>query len=407
MNMQANAWLADGDDEAFRQEARNWLEANCPPSMRTWLPLDEVVWGGRNAHYANPDSLRWLQAMAKRGWVAPSWPVTYGGAGLSERQAAILQEELNRINARPPLISFPLWMLGPALMAFGSEAQKLEHLPKIARGEIRWCQGYSEPEYGSDLAGVQTRAEDHGDHYLVTGNKVWTSYADKADWMFCLVRTDKSAKKQKGMGFLLIDMKSPGIEVSPIPLISGSSPFCQVYLDHVRVPKENMVGSPTDGWTIAKSLLEHERQWFADLDEARIGHIVGVGGNSEPLEQLALDYMASLAELKNDPVLRSRMAEQAMAERALGLTARRLTQEGNESSASLVKYCGAKLFKSRYDLMLDIMGMNGLGWEEAPFTDKEVGITRGWLRSRGNSIEGGTSEIQLNIIAKRCLDLPD
>ena len=227
--------------DKFRQEIKAWLEENCPPSMRTPMPEEETVWGGRNARFTNPDAKLWLDRMAARGWTAPTWPKEYGGGGLTRDENLVLQQELRRIKARPPLSSFGLWMLGPALLEFANEEQKKEHLPKIVRGEIRWCQGYSEPGAGSDLAGLQTKCEDKGDHYLVNGQKIWTSYADKADWIFCLVRTDPTTKHD-GISFLLFDMMSPGVEARPITMISGASPFCETFFTDVKVPKKNLVG---------------------------------------------------------------------------------------------------------------------------------------------------------------------
>jgi acyl-CoA dehydrogenase len=244
--------------EQFRHEVRAWLEANCPPSMRIPMPQEETVWGGRKTKNSNADAKLWLDRMAAKGWTAPTWPKEYGGGALSSHEARVLQEELDRINARPALTSFGISMLGPVLLECGTEPQKREHIPKIVRGEIRWCQGYSEPGAGSDLAGLQTRAVDMGDHYVVNGSKIWTSYADKADWMFCLVRTDPDAPKHKGISFLLFDMETPGVSTRPIRLISGESPFCQTFLDDVKVPKENLLGTLNDGWSIAKKLLQHE-----------------------------------------------------------------------------------------------------------------------------------------------------
>ena len=247
----------------FRAEVSAWLATNCPQSMRTPTPEGETVWGGRREQFINPDSRVWLERMAERGWTAPTWPTAYGGGGLESGENRVLQEELRNINARPALQSFGIWMLGPALLEFASEEQKLEYLPKIIRGEIRWCQGYSEPSYGSDLAGLQTRAEDKGDYYLVNGTKIWTSFADEADWIFCLVRTNPDVSKHEGISFLLFDMASEGVSTSPIELISGSSPFCQTFFDDVKVPKANLVGELNKGWTIAKRLLQHERQMVA------------------------------------------------------------------------------------------------------------------------------------------------
>jgi alkylation response protein AidB-like acyl-CoA dehydrogenase len=399
--------------ESFRAEVRAWLECNCPMSMRTPLTPEQVVWGGRHESFVNPEARLWLERMVERGWTVPRWPKQYGGAGLDAAHEQVLREELDRIDARPPLIAFPLWMLGPALLEFANEEQKRFHLPRIARGEIRWCQGYSEPGAGSDLAAVQTRAEDRGDHYLVNGSKIWTSYADKSDWMFCLVRTDPSVRKQEGIGFLLIDMQSPGISVAPIRLISGASPFCQVFLADVKVPKHQLVGRPNQGWSIAKRLLEYERKWFSELDQSRIGHIVGVGGASVALPALAKEYLGETAGRIADEAIRTELIAHDIDEMALQATLLRIDERARASGvddgsmASVFKYYGARLYKERHELMMKIMGTRALGWQDEPFTATELDITRHWLRSKGNSIEGGTSEIQLNIIAKRLLELPD
>ena len=393
--------------EGFRAEARSWLEENCPPSMRTPTPEDEVVWGGRRERIKNPESKIWLERMAERGWTAPRWPTAYGGGGLSFQEERILQQEMQRIRARLPLNSFGLWMLGPALLEFASEAQKQEHLPKIVRGEIRWCQGYSEPGHGSDLAALQTKAEDQGDSYLVNGAKIWTSYADEADWIFCLVRTDPKAPKHRGISFLLFDMDSPGVTTSPIELISGSSPFCQTFFDNVRVPKSNLVGEVNQGWTIAKRLLQHERNMVAG-----IGGNSATGGSGRKLEDLAKRYVGERDGRIDDRTLRHRISAHRMNDRAFQLTLARggaeaKTGAANGHLASLFKYYGTEQNKRKYELMLQAMGSAALGWEGAGFADGELGTTRQWLRSKANSIEGGTSEVQLNVIAKRVLGLPD
>ena len=252
--------MADGAaHDAFRSETREWLEANCPPTMRTPMSEADVIWGGTGQVFHNPEAKLWLERMGEKGWTAPEWPSEYGGGGLSRGEAAILRQELARIKARPPLYSFGLWMFGPALLEFGSEEQKKRFLPDIVMGKTRWCQGYSEPGAGSDLADLQTKCEDKGDHYLINGQKVWTSYANHADWIFCLVRTDTSVK-HGGISFILFDMKSEGVETRPILLISGSSPFCETFFTDVKVPKDQLVGEVNGGWTIAKRLLQFERQ---------------------------------------------------------------------------------------------------------------------------------------------------
>ena len=394
--------------EKFRQETRAWLEENCPPSMRTPMASeDETVWGGRNAKYKNPEAKLWLDRMASRGWTAPTWPKEYGGGGRTKEENLVLQQELRRIKARPALSSFGIWMLGPALLEFANEEQKKEHLPKIVRGEIRWCQGYSEPGAGSDLAGLQTKCEDKGDHYLVNGQKIWTSYADKADWIFCLVRTDP-AKKHDGISFLLFDMMSPGVEARPITMISGASPFCETFFTDVKVPKKNLVGELNKGWTIAKRLLQHEREMISGMGLGGVGSGSGLGG----LDQVAKEYFGEVDGRIASPQLRDHITRQKMDSKAFALTLQRSAEEakagqGPGAASSIFKYYGTELNKRRYELLLEPMGTQALGWEGDGFSSDEISITRSWLRSKGNSIEGGTSEVQLNVVSKRVLGLPD
>ena len=395
------------DLDTFRAETRAWLEENCPPSMRTPTPESEVIWGGRKQEWVNPDSKVWMERMAERGWTVPRWPQAYGGGGLSIDEDKILQEEMRRINARLPLQSFGIWMLGPALLEFASEEQKKHYLPQIARGEIRWCQGYSEPGYGSDLAGLQTKAEDQGDYYLVNGAKIWTSYADMADWIFCLVRTDSDAPKHEGISFLLFDMESEGVSVAPISLISGASPFCQTFFDDVKVPKHQLVGELNKGWTIAKRLLQHERQMISG-----IGGNSALGGSGTKLEDVAKQYSGEANGQISDATIRAKVCEHRINDRAFQLTLGRSSEEAKAGQAdgnlaSIFKYYGTEQNKRKYERMLEILGTQMLGWEGTGFEDKELNSTRQWLRSKANSIEGGTSEVQLNVIAKRVLGLPD
>lgn len=377
--------------------------------MRTPMVTDEIVWGGRDAVFRNPESKIWLDRMAARGWTCPTWPDEYGGGGLSKEANLVLSEELRRIGARPALSSFGISMLGPVLLEYGSHEQKQEHLPKIIRGEIRWCQGYSEPGAGSDLAGLGTRAVLDGDHYIVNGSKVWTSYADLSDWIFCLVRTDSEVPKHAGISFLLFDMRSPGVTTRPIQLISGSSPFCETFFDNVRVPARNLVGQLNDGWSIAKRLLQHERTMISSFGLA--GGNIDRGANVMTLEGAAKHYRGDNGRI-SDPVLRDRIAQYKIDAEAFALTSLRSAEEaksaqGPNAISSMLKYYGCELNKRRYELMLASMGSQSLGWEGDGFSAGEVAITREWLRSKANSIEGGTAEIQLNIIAKRVLGLPD
>ena len=390
--------------DEFRAATRAWLEANCPASMRTPLPDNERVWGGRNAVFNNPDSKLWLARMAERGLTVPTWPREYGGAGLSADEAQVLREEMARLKCRQPLSSFGIWMLGPVLLKYGNEVQKREHLPKIARGEIRWCQGYSEPGAGSDLAALKTRCEDRGDYYLVNGQKIWTSYADQADWIFCLVRTDTSVK-HGGISFILFDMASEGVETRPITLISGASVFCETFFTDVRVPKENLVGELNGGWTIAKELLQHERGMIAEIGRT-------IGGTVPPVDVIAKRYLDDGSGRIGDPLLRDAVTRHVMNDRAFGLTMRRAAQESEAGMASggvssMFKYYGTEQNKAKFELILKCAGAQALGWEGDGFSSEELDICRTWLRSKGNSIEGGTSEIQLNVIAKRVLGLPD
>ncbi len=395
--------------ETFRAETRTWLEANCPAALvgRGDSAL-EGVWGGRKWVWSDPDRKAWFERMVERGWTAPGWPEEYGGGGLEPAEAKILAQEMRGLRIPQPLIGFGLTMIGPTLLQFGTEEQKKEHLTRICRGEIRWCQGYSEPGAGSDLASLQMKAERDGDEFIVNGTKVWTSYADQCDWIFALTRTDSGGKKQDGITFLLIDMDDPGVKVSPILLISGSSPFCETHFSDVRVPVENVLGEIDGGWTVAKALLGHERGMVADA----FGSAGGGGGRRKGLADLAKDYAGRDGERIADAVFRDRVARNEMDTRAFMLTVQRSKDAARAGhrpgpETSLFKVYATELNKRRYELMVELMGPQGLGWEGEGFDPTELAVTREWLRSRGNSIEGGTSEIQLNIIAKRVLGLPD
>jgi alkylation response protein AidB-like acyl-CoA dehydrogenase len=391
------------DLDTFREEIHRWLAENAPPSMRApYKGFDELCWGGQKARYPE-DVLRWRDIMAERGLTAPTWPREYGGAGLSKAEAKVFSEEMTRLHLRPPLIGFGFWMIGPLLLQEGSDELKRTHLPKIARGEIRWCQGYSEPGAGSDLASLGTRAVRDGDDFVVNGQKIWTSYADLADWMFILVRTAESAKKQDGITFLLMNMESPGVSVRPIRLISGASPFCETFLSDVRVPVRNVVGEIDHGWTLARALLGHERTAIAELFREHDDALL--------LVDAARQYLGTAEGRIADPVLRDQIAQldidQACFEALLGrmqAEARAGHKPGHESS--ILKLYGTELNQRRRDLHVTIAGPQGLGWSGPGFDERELKATRSWLRSRGNSIEGGTSEVQLNIVAKRVLGLP-
>ena len=385
----------------FRMETRKWLEDNCPLSMRepTKDP-SELYWGGRNGEFSSDDQKLWFERMLEKKWIVPYWEVKYGGGGLSNEQNNILNQEMSRLGCRKPHYNFGISMLGPAMLKFASEEQKLNYLPDIVQGKIRWCQGYSEPNAGSDLANLQTKAEDKGDYFLVTGSKVWTSYAEKADWIFCLVRTDSSSSKHTGISFLLIDMASEGVSTRPIKLISGKSPFCETFFDSVKVPKVNLVGTLNDGWTIAKYLLTHERQMIG-----------GIGETDKKLHisDEAINVMSKNNGILSDTILRSKISEFEMNEEIFDLTIRRTMDEeksGNNSGAasSFFKYYGTELNIQREELRLKINGFSSTEWNsKASENGKQA---RYFCRTKGNSIEGGTHEVQLNIIAKRILGLP-
>ncbi len=402
--------FGSADLDTFRADVRTWLEANYPAELRDpAAKVDpEAMWGGQAFLDSDDLQIAWMRKMGEKGWTAPTWPAQYGGGGLTPAQARILDQELTAGRYRTPLASFGVWMLGPVLLEYANEEQKQAHLPKIIKGEVRWCQGYSEPGAGSDLASLQTRCEDKGDHWLINGQKIWTSYADKADWCFCLVRTDTS-KKHEGVSFVLIDMRTPGVETRPIQLISGESPFCETFFTDVKIPKGNLVGKVNGGWEIAKRLLQYERQNIS----GGFGGGGGAGGTAGDLSEVAktyhgLDASGALA----DTDLRSRITQNKMNMQCLGLTISRTAAEakasnGPSAAVSIIKYAAASFAQDRSELMIEAMGHQGLGWGGEAYKSGELLATRGWLRSKGNSIEGGTSEVNLNVISKRVLGLPD
>ena len=382
------------DLESFRSETRAWLEANCPPEMREPVRDEsDACWGGRDAAFKSPAQKQWLEAMVAKGWTVPDWPCAYGGGGLNPAETKILREEMAKLKCRSPLSSFGIWMLGPALLKFGTEAQKVHYLGQIARGEIRWCQGYSEPGSGSDLVSMQTFGEDRGDHWNVNGQKIWTSYADKADWIFCLVRTDKTNKYQ-GISFLLFDMKTPGVSTKPILLISGNSPFCETFFDNVKVPKDQIVGEVNRGWDVAKYLLGHERE------------MISGGGLGTDMMSIGAQFTDVARE---EPVLRADMADfdvEVMAFRAMSekFVDEMKAGRGHPAAPNMMKYVGTELNKRRHELVMAAGGSTALEWDSSE--SRSGAKARQWLRTKANSIEGGTSEVMLGVVAKRILELP-
>ena len=385
----------------FRKETSDWLEENCPVSMRGQTKdIAELYWGGRNSDFTSEDQKIWFKRMHDKGWIVPYWDKKYGGGGLSPLENKILAEEMTRLRCKQPLFSFGISMLGPALLKFATEEQKGHYLKDIVDAKIRWCQGYSEPNAGSDLAGLQMKAVDKGDHFLVNGSKIWTSYGDNADWIFCLVRTNTEVKKQEGISFLLIDMNSEGVEARPIQLISGKSAFTETFFDDVKVPKENLVGELNNGWTIAKYLLTHERQMIGGIGEA---------DQKFGARDVVLDAVGLHNGVLNDSILRTELVTYEMNLAIYDMTIERAIDEakaGNNSGAasSLFKYFGTELNVQAMEIIMTAGGMDELAIE-GEATNNGF-IAKRFLRSKGNTIEGGTSEIQLNIISKNILGLP-
>lgn len=395
----------------FRLEARAWLSDNCPESMRSPMPEDEIVNGGTKQRSPNPDSYVWLERMAGRGWTVPHWPEEYGGANLSKDEYVVLLEEMSAIDARIPLTGMGVSMIGPTLLEYGTEAQKAEHLPKIASGEIRWCQGYSEPGAGSDLASLQTRAVEQGDQFIINGQKIWTTLAQHADWIFCLVRTNPDVPKHEGISFMLVDMDQPGVTVRPIRLISGTSPFCETFFEDAIADRKNLVHQLNRGWTVGKRLLQHERSGIQALAQAATGRD-SRGSTGTPIEEAAKAYVGTDESGRiADDVLRSEICTHLMNTRALSLTQSRSVEESEGGTpgftTSVFKLRGADLRKEQLELQLKARGTQALGWEGELFSEEERELTRNWLGSKAGSIAGGSNEVQLNIIAKRVLGLPD
>ena len=390
--------------EKFRQETRDWLDINCPESQREPVVAADQFWGGTNPIFASEDAKIWFERMRDNGYVAPEWPEEYGGAALDVQQAKILKEEMKRIKARPPLYGLGLWMLGPALLEYGNEQQKQLHLNRIVQGQARWCQGYSEPGAGSDLASLQCKAEDKGDHFLINGSKIWTTKANECNWIFCLVRTNTDVKKQEGISFLLIDMENSGVTTKPIVLISGESEFCQTFFDNVKVPKENLVGELNKGWSVAKALLKHERKLMSEL------------GSENP--RLNFTPAAAARQYKKfvngklvDTKLRTELTNYDMDTQAITLTHQRIFEEhraGIQTSLpTIMKFAGTELEKRRSELNIALMGSQGMSFEGNTFTELEKFSTLAWAMSKTTTIAGGSSEVQLNIVSKRILGLPE
>lgn len=389
----------------FRVETRAWLEDNCPEGARGPGPVST---GSTKVSLSHQPTRLWLDRMIEKGWTAPNWPKALGGGGLGTDEYMILIQEMRRIQARVPLAGMGISLIGPTLLEFGTEEQKKRHIPRIVRAEVAWCQGYSEPNAGSDLASLRTAAEDNGDHFIVNGSKIWTSGAQVADWIFVLVRTDPDVPKHEGISFVLMDMNQPGISVKPIRLISGESPFCQTFFDNAIAKKEDLIGELNKGWTVGKRLLQHERGSIVSL--------VGGGASREPgpsLEREAKVYLGETHDGKiDDAAMRQRIIQHNINASSFQLTQRRSVEEAQDGNTpgpatSIFKMYGTELQQDRSSLFVELRGSDGLGWAGEGFSTRNVGETRMFLANRAASIYSGSNEIQRNIIAKRVLGLPD
>ena len=373
------------DDEAFRLRVRGWVEANYPSELRN--PPHRL-----HRH----EGLPWFERLAAQGWLAPGWPREHGGLGLDAAKQIILIEEYERHGvARLP--DHGVVMLGPLLMRFGTEAQRARFLPRILSGEHTWCQGYSEPGAGSDLASLRTEAVSDGDHYVVNGQKTWTTLATDANWMFALVRTDKAARKQEGISFLLIDMTAPGVSVRPIVNLGLHDEFCEVFLDDVRVPRDNLVGEPNRGWDMAKALLGFERIFLGSPRQS--GYALG-----------RLRLLAERMELSDDPVFADRYARLRLDledHKALYETFVVRLKQGEPLGAdvSMLKLHQSGLFQRITELMLEIAGENA-GLLRPMEGNRDLHPAGQFLEARPTTIYGGSSEIQRGILAKHMLGLP-
>jgi alkylation response protein AidB-like acyl-CoA dehydrogenase len=375
------------EEAAFRAEVRAWFEANLPASLR-----------GRTNRPPPDELMPWYHALSRKGWIAPHWPKQHGGMGATLNQQIIMIEELGRVGA-PHLPAQGLHHIGPILIEFGTAAQKAKHLPPIIDGSVIWAQGYSEPGAGSDLASLATRATPQGDHFVVNGQKIWTTWAHHSRWMFALVRTDPNAQpRHAGISFILLDLKSPGIRIRPIRTIAGDDEFAEVFFDDVVVPAENLVGKLHDGWRIANALLGHERL-----------------GNSNPqFALIALERIKTMARVTGviaDPAFRDRLAAASINVTALAAVFSHAVELTNRErspgpESSIIKIYGTELLQSLNDLLVEAAGSDA-SIEHPLMTEfGEVDVSTPFLQVRRATIYGGSSEIQRNIVARRVLNLP-
>jgi alkylation response protein AidB-like acyl-CoA dehydrogenase len=383
------------DDEiAFRAEVRSFLQQSWTPELSARIDDDATY----------PQAIvEWQRRLFERGWVAPGWPRAWGGCEWSPTQRYIYELERSAIGV-PDVLPFGLKMVGPVIFKFGTDEQKARFLPRILRGQDWWCQGYSEPGAGSDLAALKTRADRIGDAYIVNGSKIWTTYAQHADWMFCLVRTEASARRQDGISFLLIDMKTPGIRVSPIVSIDGVHSLNEVFFDEVRVPVANRIGEQDKGWTYAKSLLAHERTAIAGVGDSK--------RRVQRLRELARRETQLGRPLLDDPLFRARLADIEIELMALETTELRALCEASKgrgpgAESSLLKIKGTELQQAIQQLTMDLAGLYGAVLPGGAHSGHDFGdeARRAFMYGRASTIYGGSNEVQKNITAKAVLGL--
>ena len=379
----------------FRKSVRDWTLAN-------WRKPETKAYSYEGME--DDDDLRpWFKKLAEKGWLAYRWPQQYGGPGFSEPQQIVFIDELNRCGAHIPH-GFGINMVGPLIYQFGTETLKQRFLPKIAKDEERWCQGYSEPNAGSDLASLQARAELVGDEFVLNGQKTWTSRANVADWIFVLARTDSNVQKQKGISFLLVDMKSKGLSIRPIRQIDGRASFYETFFEDVRVPAENIVGKINEGWTMAKALLEHER--ISTGTNINLQNVVAM------VKSAAREYQMEGQPVLADAQFRERLVDLEMAADCIQYTRYRLAtavMQGKHPGpeASIFKLFQSELNQGLYELAMESMGPDAAAWYDKRLSQQCYDIPLFATIHRAMSIYSGSNEVQRNIIAKRVLGLPD
>ena len=390
--------------EEFREETRSWLKENCPEGARG---PGQIAWGSSKVILEKDVSL-WLQRMSEKGWTVPTWPKEYGGADLQIDFYPALIQELTAIGARTPLTGRGVNYIGPTILELGSEEQKQKWLPGIARGEGGWAMGYSEPGAGSDLASLTTKAELVGDEYRINGRKTWTSDAVDCDYIFVLARTDDDKPKHLGISLILVDMNQEGVEVNPIRLLSGASPFNETIFNDARASSLDVIGGINQGWSAGKRLLQFERSTHAGINTS--GSQGGRSSRDDTVDLVKKYCTVSNQKIIDDPI-RSRLIKFDLQKTAQALTQKRTIEETKARApgfaSSAVKLSNALVEQERDELLIQAMGSLGIGWSNNGFSNQETELTRSWLRQKSLTIAGGTKEVQLNIIAKRVLGLPD